>query len=128
MSLFTRLIAEPEPLHHLISPNPRLGSIRFSRAISLLLTAFFFLIFLLLIIFSLVNDIVTSGAGPFPWYFLFPLLVFFSNVGVYSLQIHYWNRIEPWRFAAALGEKRLLADAQPQPNTEALQVPVTIRI
>ncbi len=127
MSLFIRLVAAPKPPHDLISPNPRLAMVRFGRAACLLMTALFFALFLLLITLSIVNDIVTSGSGPFPWSPLFLILTFLLNTGFMSLQIHYWNRIEPWRFATALGDKRLLADEQPQPNAEALPIPMTIK-
>src|SRR5260370_27321291 len=128
MSLFLRLFAEPKPPHDLIRSNPRLGTMRSGRAIFLLMTAFFFVLFLLLILFFIVNDIVTSGSSPFPWYFLFLPLTMLLNVGVFSLQIHYWKRVEPWRFVAALGDERLLADEQPEPNPDPLHMPVTIKI
>jgi hypothetical protein len=54
--------------------------------------------------------------------------MFLFNVGFLSFQIHYWKCVEPWRFAAALGEMHLLADEQPEPNPDALQIPVTIRM
>lgn len=129
MSLFRHLFAEPKPPHDLVRPNPRLGMIRFSRAIFLLMTVLFFVLFLFLIIAnSLVNARVTFGPRSFPWPFLFLILISLFNVSVLSLQIHSWKRVEAWRFAAALGEKRLLADEQPEPNAEALQIPMTIRM
>ncbi len=98
----------------------------FNRAIALLTTVFLFALFLLLVTFFSVNASVTSRPGPFPWYFLFLLLFSLLNFGFFSLQIHYWKRIDAWRFAAALEEKCLLADEQPAPDTEALPIPLAI--
>ncbi|MDQ2902800.1 MAG: hypothetical protein M3Y81_04510 [Chloroflexota bacterium] len=128
MSLFTRLFAAPKPPHDLIYANPRLAMMHFVQAGFLLMTALFFVLFFILIIFFIINEIVTSEPGPFPWSLLFLILIFLFNTGFMSLQIHYWNRIEPWHFAATLGDKRLLADEQPQSNAEGLPIPVTIRV
>ena len=128
MSVFARLFAEPEAPHQLIRSNPRLGTLRFNRAIFLFMTVFFFILFLSLLAFSLVNAIVTSGSRLFPWIFLFLILFSLSNVVALSLQIHYWKRIEPRRFAAALGNEHLLANEQPEPHSDALQVPLTIDV
>lgn len=44
------------------------------------------------------------------------------------LQWRYWKRIEKLRFAAAAGDRSLLAVEQPRPNPEALSLPCTIKI
>ncbi len=127
MSLFTRLVVAPKPPHDLISPNPRLAMMHFVRACFLLMTALFFVLFLLLTTFYIISDSFPFAPDRLPWGFFYFLLFLLYSIGFMFLRIHYWKRIEGWRFATALGDKRLLADEQPQPNAEILTIPVTIK-
>lgn len=128
MSVFARLFAQPERPHNLIAANPRLERLRSGRAFMLMMTALYFFLLLAFTIYDIVNALITSERFLFPWPFPWLVLISLLGTGLFSIQIHYWKHLESQRFAAVLGDDRLRADEQPRPDSDALQVPVTIRM
>lgn len=121
------MFATPEPPHRLIAPQPRLALHMSARMLFLLGAIPLFLVAFAAFIFEIINAI-TTGLVIISWYILLLPCFWLFNIVFYSMLIRYWKYIEPYRFAAVLGNDRLLADEQPQPDSDALPMPVTIRI
>ncbi|MBO0795063.1 MAG: ABC transporter ATP-binding protein [Ktedonobacteraceae bacterium] len=121
MSLFSRLLAQPEPPHTLIAPDPRPQYLRSTRVLFLVWLVFLIALASAAGLMSIFNSISTV-----PWPLLAPAFMFLATIGFFSVIMYYWGRIEPRRFAAALGDQHLLANEQPQPDSDALRLPVTI--
>lgn len=122
MSLFMRLLAQSHPSDSLIVPHPRLSNLRSVRVL--------FVIFLLLMLGLTVSETlitrVTLGETAFPWSLLSLMLIWLCGIGLSFVIEQRWKPLETLRLAAARGDHHLLANAQPQPNPEALHVPVKI--
>lgn len=125
MSLFTRRLVQTGPSHHSIAPHPRLRELRSSRGLFLLYP----LALLIALLVVKIAAIMTFGSTSFSWNQLPPIpvaLLWLCGVGFLSVLIRKWKHIEALRLAAVLGDQRLLADEQPHPNLETLQIPVQI--
>lgn len=122
MSFFTRLLTQSHPPDSPIAPQPHLTSLRSMRML--------FLIFTVMMLVVLVSDtligIVTLREASFPWQSMFVPIMYLCFIGYSFWAEQWWKRLEVLRLAAAQGDDHLLAYDQPQPNIEALNVPVKI--
>lgn len=124
MALFSRWLTPSSPTSPFIAPHPSLSSLRSNRLIFLVLFGF--------ILFSIVSGtlltIATSGPLLFPWSLLGIGLSWLGVIGFSLVAEQWWKSLETARIAAAAGDQRFLAKAQPHPNPEALSVPVRIEM
>jgi hypothetical protein len=122
MSFFTQIFAQPKPPHPLIAPHPRIGQLRLERIMGLIFTVF---ILIVSIITTFIGSM-TLGEVALPWPLLITISLWFCSIGISFVAERRWMRIELLRVAAIQEDQRLLADEQPQPNVDGLQVPVNI--
>jgi hypothetical protein len=120
MSLFARQINQAHSSDSPIAPHPSLTSFRSMRIAFLLLLAFMIFLF----IFEPLTDIVARNIVHFSWEELPVLLIYLGIVGFAFIMERRLKHFEVLRMAAAQDDDSLLADEQPEPNAEALRVPV----
>jgi len=121
MSLFTRLFASSSPSNPLIVTHPRLSELRSKR----------FMLWFESIFCTVMGGVwaylsVASGIVSFLLPALLCVLLLPGLIGFYFVQEHWWKRIEALRLAAVQEDRSLLADVQPEPNADALRVPVKV--
>ncbi|MBA2286061.1 MAG: hypothetical protein H0W02_11295 [Ktedonobacteraceae bacterium] len=114
MSLFAHPFVQPNLPHPVIAPHPRMVELR-RNSLACLGIAFFGFAYL-------VFDELTRHV--FPWVALLVALIFLLGSGQLIVVIRRYQRIERLRLAAALGDRRLLADRQPQPRLDVLPLPM----
>jgi|GEM_PF-3130745 hypothetical protein len=122
MSLFARQINQANSSDSPIAPHPQLKRLRPLR-----------LIFLCAVIFMLLIIAVCTVIGStsfadiqIPWQILPIPLIWLGFIGFSFIMERLWKSLETLRQAAAQGDDSLLAEVQPEPNTEALHIPVRI--
>lgn len=125
MSLFARLLAQPDPPSRLIVPDPVLGRLRLIQVPFFILAIFLAALFISICLMNLILFRALSLPPSF-LALLFLSTAFLANICFLSVLSHYWKHIEAQRFSAAQQDQHLLADEQPQPNANALQVPILI--
>ena len=114
------------------------GAIRANPSITTLRTQrFWFLFFgvsllallvLRFVIEALFGDNHSSSTNSILYAYTSLLVLYAFGLVMSFLQERYWRRIEKLRFAAANGDRTLLADEQPVPDAFALSLPTTIRL
>jgi hypothetical protein len=113
----------------LLRANPALTTLHSQRFWFLFFTASLVaLLGLRFVVYALFSDSGSSSSNSIIYAYLCMLILYVFLVILSFLQERYWRRIEKLRFAAVKGDRSLLADEQPIPDTLALSLPATIRL
>lgn len=86
------------------------------------------LLVLRFVIEALFGDNHSSSINSIQYAYTFFLVLCTLELTMSFLQERYWRRIEKLRFAAAKGDRTLLANEQPAPDAFALSLPTIIRL